>query len=248
MAQLFAGTSGFAYPQWKPRFYPEKLPQKRFLEYYATRLNTVEINYTFRHMPATATITAWAAATPPGFRFALKAHQQITHFRKLKDAAEPTEFFLGRLEPLRTAARLGPVLFQLPPYCRLDLDLLRDYLALLPADVRVAFEFRHESWLTDAVYQVLADRNVSLCVAESDRLVVPQVITADFVYFRLRKPEYTAEEVAGMRVRAQELVAAGKDTFVFFKHEETPEGALYAEQLRLGEGPDAVAPDSTTQA
>ncbi len=243
MAELFAGTSGFAYPQWKPAFYPEKLPQKRFLEHYATRLNAVEINYTFRHMPSTATLGAWVQATGPDFRFALKAHQQITHFRKLKDAAEPTRFFLDRLEPLRAAGRLGPLLFQLPPYSRLDLDLLRDYLPLLPADVRAAFEFRHESWLTDPVYQLLADRNVSLCLAESERLVVPPVVTADFVYFRLRKPEYTAEEVAGMRARALELVGQGRDAFVFFKHEETPDGALYAERL-LARAPGAGVSDS----
>lgn len=231
MAQLFAGTSGFAYPQWKPRFYPEAVPQKRFLEHYATRLNAVEINYTFRHMPNTTTLASWAAASPAGFRFALKAHQQITHFRKLKDAAEPTQFFLGRLAPLREADRLGPVLFQLPPYLRKDVDLLRDYLAVLPPELRAAFEFRHASWLSDEVYRLLADRNISLCVAESDQLVVPEVITADFVYFRLRKPDYTPDEVAATRERAQELVAAGKDVFVFYKHEDTPEGALNAEQL-----------------
>ncbi len=241
MAQLFAGTSGLAYPQWKPRFYPEAVPQKRFLEHYATRLNAVEINYTFRHMPNLATLASWAAATPAGFRFALKAHQQITHFRKLKDAAEPTAFFLGRLAPLREAGRLGPVLFQLPPYLRQDLALLRDYLALLPPDLRAAFEFRHASWLADEVYALLAKRNISLCVAESDQLVVPEVITADFVYFRLRKPEYTSDEVAATRERARELVAAGKDVFVFYKHEDTPEGALNAEQLlgRAGAGTPA---------
>ncbi len=241
MAQLFAGTSGFAYPQWKPRFYPEKVPQKRFLEHYATRLNAVEINYTFRHMPQTATLTSWAAATGPGFRFALKAHQQITHFRKLKDAAEPTAFFLGRLEPLRAAERLGPVLFQLPPYLRKDVDLLGDYLDLLPPDLRAAFEFRHESWLSDDVYRLLADRNISLCGAESDQLVVPEVITADFVYFRLRKQDYTPDEVSATRERAQELVAGGKDVFVFYKHEDTPEGALNAEQLLAGAGEGAAA-------
>jgi uncharacterized protein YecE (DUF72 family) len=231
MAQLYAGTSGFAYPQWKPGFYPEKLPQKRFLEHYATRLNAVEINYTFRHMPATATLESWAAATPEGFRFALKAHQSITHFRKLKDAAEPTGFFLGRLEPLRAAGRLGPVLFQLPPYLRCDLPLLTDYLQLLPGDLRAAFEFRHESWLTEAVFALLRERNVSLCLAESDQLVIPEVITADLVYFRLRKQDYTADEVAATRARAQELVAGGRDVFVFYKHEDTPEGALNAERL-----------------
>lgn len=237
MAQLFAGTSGFAYPNWKPGFYPRDLPQKKFLEHYATRLNSVEINYTFRRMPAAGTLAGWAAATPAGFRFALKANQRITHFQKLKDAAQPTAYFLGALDPLRAAGRLGPVLFQLPPYLRCDVELLRDYLTLLPADVRTAFEFRHESWLVEPVYQVLAERNVSLCVAESDRLTVPQVVTADFVYFRLRKPEYGPDEIATMRTRARDLVGGGKDVFVFFKHEDTPDGALCAEQL-LGTSAD----------
>ena len=125
MARLFAGTSGFAYPSWKPRFYPQELPQKKFLEHYATRLNAVEINYTFRRMPAAATLATWAGATPAGFRFALKANQRITHFQKLRDAAEPTRYFLGVLEPLRASDRLGPVLFQLPPQLRCDPALLR---------------------------------------------------------------------------------------------------------------------------
>jgi len=241
MAQLFAGTSGFAFPAWKPGFYPEGLPQKRFLEHYAGRLNAVEINYTFRRMPSPATVSGWVAATPPGFRFAPKAHQQITHFRKLRDVEQPTRFFLERLEPLGAAGRLGPVLFQLPPYLRCDVELLRDFLALLPPEVRAAFEFRHESWLSDAVYRLLAERNISLCVAESDEFTVPEVITADFVYFRLRRSDYTPDEVAGMRARARELVAAGKDVLVFFKHEETPEGALNAEQL-LAPDPRALTP------
>ena len=237
MAQLFAGTSGFAYPNWKPGFYPRDLPQKKFLEHYATRLNSVEINYTFRRMPAAGTLAGWAAATPAGFRFALKANQRITHFQKLKDAAQPTAYFLGALDPLRAASRLGPVLFQLPPYLRCDIELLREYLTLLPADVRTAFEFRHESWLIEPVYQLLAGRNVSLCLAESDKLTVPQVVTADFVYFRLRKPEYGPDEIATMRTRARDLVGGGKDVFVFFKHEDTPDGALCAEQL-LGTSAD----------
>ncbi len=237
MAQLFAGTSGFAYPNWKPGFYPRDLPQKKFLEHYATRLNSVEINYTFRRMPAAGTLAGWAAATPAGFRFALKANQRITHFQKLKDAAQPTAYFLGALDPLRAAGRLGPVLFQLPPYLRCDVELLRDYLTLLPADVRTAFEFRHESWLVEPVYRLLAERNVSLCLAESDKLTVPQVVTADFVYFRLRKPEYGPDEIATMRTRARDLVGGGKDVFVFFKHEDTPDGALCAEQL-LGTSAD----------
>lgn len=231
MAGLFAGTSGFAYPSWKPRFYPQDLPQRRFLEHYATRLNAVEINYTFRRMPARPTLVGWAEATPPGFRFALKANQRITHFQKLRDAAEPTRYFLSLLEPLRAGDRLGPVLFQLPPQLRCDPELLRDYLELLPAELRAAFEFRHESWLNEAVYTLLAERNICLCLAESDHLVVPAVITADFVYFRLRKPEYTVEDVTAARERALELVGGGKDVFVFYKHEDTPDGALNAERL-----------------
>lgn len=241
MAQLYAGTSGFAYPQWKPGFYPDKLPQKKFLEHYASRLNAVEINYTFRRMPKPDTLAAWAGATPPGFVFALKANQRITHFQKLRDAQDSTAYFLNAIEPLRAAGRLGPVLFQLPPYLRCDVDLLRDFLPLLPSGLRVAFEFRHESWLTEEVFQVLADRNVSLCLAESEKLTIPSVITADFVYFRLRKPQYTADEVAAMRARALELVAGGKDALVFFKHEESPEGALYAEQLLRAKA-DAAGP------
>jgi len=237
MAQLFAGTSGFAYPNWKPRFYPEDLPQKKFLQYYASRLNSVEINYTFRRMPAAATLAGWVEATPHGFLFCLKAHQRITHMARLKNAAGPTEIFLRAIDPLRAARRLGPVLFQLPPQIRCDAGLLGDYLALLPADVRFAFEFRHESWLNDTVYALLADRNISLCLAESEKLEVPEVITADFAYFRLRKPEYTAKDLRSIQARCRDLLADGRDLFVFFKHEDEPDGALYAEQV-LRASPD----------
>ena len=234
MPQVFAGTSGFAYPNWKPRFYPEKLPASKFLEYYASRLNSVEVNYTFRRLPSAATLEKWVAATPSSFRFALKAHQRITHFQQLKNSGEFTAAFLGAIEPLRSARRLGPVLFQLPPTLGCDLALLQDYLRLLPSDIRYAFEFRHESWLGDSVYRLLAERNVSLCVAESEKIEVPKVFTANFVYFRLRKPEYSPEDLAGIRRQVEAVAESGKDVFVFFKHEEEPEGALYAEQVLAG--------------
>ena len=125
MAQLFAGTSGFAYPGWKPRFYPEKLPAKKFLEHYSRRLNAVEINYTFRRLAALSTLTAWVEATPPGFLFAPKANMRITHIQKLKDAAASTALFLKTIDPLRSARRLGPILFQLPPALRLDAAVIR---------------------------------------------------------------------------------------------------------------------------
>jgi uncharacterized protein YecE (DUF72 family) len=237
MAHLFAGTSGFAYPQWKPAFYPQDVPQKKFLEHYATRLNAVEINYTFRRMPAAATLENWAGATPSGFLFCLKAHQRITHIRRLKNAGEATEAFLKAIDPLRSARKLGPVLFQLPPQMKADSALLAGFLDLLPRDLRFAFEFRHPSWLNDEIYRLLEARNACLCLAESEKLEMPRAITADFVYFRLRKPDYTPADLAVIGDQCRELLGAGKDLFVFFKHEETPEGALYGEGLlrRLAE-------------
>jgi len=231
MAQLYTGTSGFAYPSWRPRFYPEKLPEKKFLEHYASRLNCVEINYTFRRLPAAATLENWVKSTPAGFCFACKANQRITHILRLKNADAALELFLRMIDPLRSARRLGPILFQLPPAVKYDSALLNDFLTLLPADLRFSMEFRHASWLQDSVYDSLRRRNVSLCVAESEKLEIPEVITADFVYYRLRKPEYTQEERKSIAERAKELLAQGKDLYLFFKHEQTPEGALYAEEL-----------------
>lgn len=236
MAHLFAGTSGFAYPQWKPHFYPEDVPQKKFLDYYASRLNSVEINYTFRRMPAATTLENWVRSTPAGFVFCLKAHMRITHVRRLKDAGEATEIFLKAIDPLRSARRLGPILFQLPPQFKSDPVVLADFLPLLPNDMRFAFEFRHPSWLNDEVYRLLQDHKVSLCLAESEKLEVPHVVTANFVYFRLRMPEYTDADLAEIDGKCRELLGTGKDLFVFFKHEETPEGALYAERLLRSSG------------
>ncbi len=231
MAQLFAGTSGFAYPGWKPRFYPAKLPAKKFLEHYSRRLNAVEINYTFRRLAALSTLTAWVEATQPGFVFAPKANMRITHIQKLKDAAASTELFLKSIDPLRSARRLGPILFQLPPTLRSDLPLLSEFLARLPDDLRYTFEFRHVSWLGEPTYKVLADHNIALCAAESEKLETPEVVTADFIYYRLRKPEYSPEDRTQIKAAAQRMLADGKDVFLFFKHEDTPEGALYAEEM-----------------
>jgi uncharacterized protein YecE (DUF72 family) len=239
MATLYAGTSGFAYPAWKPDFYPAKLPANQFLKHYATRLNCVEINYTFRRLPAAATLASWVEATPAGFVFAVKANQRITHILRLKNAEQATEVFLNAIDPLRTSRRLGPVLFQLPPNLKCDAGLLRAYLDLLPQGMRYAIEFRHPSWLVEEVYDMLRGRNISLCVAESERLEVPEVITADFVYYRLRKPDYTADDIETLAARAKELLAGGRDLYLMFKHEETPEGARHAEALLQKAGPAA---------
>jgi uncharacterized protein YecE (DUF72 family) len=230
MAQIYSGTSGFAYTSWKPDFYPAKLPAKQFLKHYATRLNAVEINYTFRQLPSATTLENWVNATPEGFVFACKAHQRITHILRLKEH-EFTPAFFRAIDPLRVTRRLGPVLFQLPPNFKADVGLLTAFLDKLPADIRYAFEFRNKSWLTDEVYKLLESHGVALCLAESEKLEIPQVITAGFVYSRLRKEDYTPEERREIADRVRTMLAGGRDVYVFFKHEETPAGALYAEEL-----------------
>jgi uncharacterized protein YecE (DUF72 family) len=228
---VFTGTSGFAYPAWKPAFYPKNVPSKNFLAHYASKLNSVEINYTYRQLPKATTLEGWVNATPDGFVFAPKAHMKLTHILRLKNAAEFTEIFLRAIDPLRSARRLGPILYQLPPNLKCDLGLLNDYLALLPPDLRFAFEFRHESWLTDSVYELLAKHHACLCLAESDKLEVPKVFTANFAYFRLRKGDYSIEDRQKIAAQVRELSEAGRDVYVFFKHEDDPAGALYAQEL-----------------
>jgi|SRR6185437_8008182 len=230
MASLFTGTSGFAYSAWKPDFYPPKVPQKDFLKHYATRLNAVEINYTFRQLPSASTLENWVSATPDGFVFALKAHQQITHILRLKES-EFTQVFFRVIDPLRATRRLGPVLFQLPPNFKADIPVLAAFLEKLPEDLRCAFEFRNKTWLVDEVYKLLEQRGVALCLAESEKFEVPEVLTAGFVYARLRKPDYTAEDRAEIAQRARRLMDDGRDVYAFFKHEESPAGAIYAEEL-----------------
>lgn len=231
MAQLYVGTSGWAYPSWKPDFYPEKLAQKKFLSFYASQLNAVEVNYTFRQLVKETTVLNWLVETPEHFRFTIKAHQVLTHIKRLKSADEFLKRFLGTLEALERAKRLGPLLFQLPPNFKADQATLAEFLSSLPRAVRAAFEFRHDSWLTDATWSTLHERNIALCVAETEERNTPDVVTADYAYYRYRKPTYTAEERKAMVARIQEHLVAGRDVFAYFKHEETPEGVLYAVDL-----------------
>ena len=231
MAQLFVGTSGWAYPSWKPEFYPEKLAQKKFLGYYATRLNTVEVNFTFRQLVKESTIQNWIQETPSHFRLGIKAHQVITHIKRLKGAEDFVPRFLATIEPLAAAGKLGPVLFQLPPNLKADAGLLKDFLALLPRTLPAAFEFRHESWFSDSTWELLRSRGAALCVAETEERTTPDVVTAASAYYRFRRPTYTGEERRAMVARVKEHLAEGRDVFAYFKHEETPEGALYAVDL-----------------
>ena len=231
MAQLFAGTSGWAYAGWKPDFYPAKLAQKKFLSHYGTQLNTVEVNFTFRQLVKESTLNNWIADTPAHFRFSVKAHQMITHIKRLKGVEDFLPRFLTSIEPLARAGKLGPILFQLPPNLKFDAALLKDFLAQLPRTLHAAFEFRNASWFVDETWMLLRDRNVALCVAESETMASPDVTTADFAYYRFRKASYPAEERAAMLKTLGAHRAQGRNVYAYFKHEETPEGAIYAREL-----------------
>jgi uncharacterized protein YecE (DUF72 family) len=230
MSAVYAGTSGWSYAQWKPAFYPAKLASAKFLSYYATRLNTVEVNYTFRRFPTAKLLAGWVATTPGGFRFAMKAHQSITHIKRLKEAKESVEHFSEALEPLRDAGRLGPVLFQLPPFLKRDPARLADFLGALPQGLQAAFEFRHESWFDHGIYALLRQAKAALCQAESEKLETPYVQTAAFAYLRLRKEDYSPQARKQLAEKVAQLKQAG-EVFVYFKHEDSPDGALYAEEL-----------------
>ena len=225
--ELHIGTSGWSYPSWKPAFFPENCPAKRFLEYHSTQLNAVELNATFRRMPSASAIAGWVNATTPEFRFAAKAHQSITHFKRLKDADDSLRFFLQSMEPMRQSGKLGPILLQVPPNLQADASLLEKFVQHLPGVYRFAFEFRHPSWFSEAVYNILKSRNVALCWAESEKITTPRVSTADFLYYRFRLPEFSAAQLETIADELREQAKA-REVFAFFKHEEQPESALNA--------------------
>lgn len=231
MARLSIGTSGWAYPSWKPDFYPQKLAAAKFLSYYATQLTSVEVNLTFRQLLKETTAAKWLAETPSEFTFAIKAHQVITHIKRLKNAAEFLARFVSTLNGLAEGGRLGPVLFQLPPNLEADPGLLASFLAPLPKGLPAAFEFRHPSWFADEIFSLLVEHGRALCVAETEERVTPDVVTAGFCYYRYRKPEYSPAERRAMVARIHEHLSSGRDVFAYFKHEETPQGALYAREL-----------------
>jgi uncharacterized protein YecE (DUF72 family) len=231
MAQLHAGTSGWAYAGWKPDFYPAKLAQKNFLQYYSTQLNTVEVNFTFRQLVKETTIAKWIVETPANFRFGIKAHQVITHIKRLKKTEDFLPRFISTIVPLAEAGKMGPILFQLPPNMKADVAVLEEFLGVVPRGVTAAFEFRHESWFTDQIFDLLRKHNRALCVAETEERVTPDVVTADFAYYRYRKPEYSAEERKQMVGQLRKHLGVGRDVYAYFKHEETPQGAIYAVEV-----------------
>ena len=226
---IWVGTSGYNYPEWKGSFYPEKLPAAKMLPYYAERLSTVEINYTYYRTPSSKVLAGWDAATPERFRLTLKAPKRITHLARLKDCADVLQYFV------KTAATLGPKLgvlfFQLPPNLKQDLALFDAFLADLPPGVVAAFEFRHGSWLNDALYRRLEARNLALCVADSETMATPVTITADHAYFRLRDEGYTPADIDRWAQTIRDETARCRDVYVYFKHEEAGKGPQFARRL-----------------
>jgi len=226
--RIYIGTSGFSYAPWRGSFYPEKLPATKMLAYYAERLDAVEINNTFYRMPAPDMLAKWAAETPATFQFALKSPRRITHEKKLADVADS----LTRLREAATTLgeRLGPVLFQLPPFMKKDLPRLQAFVAQLPPGLRATMEFRHASWFAPDVYEALRARDVALCLAESEDLATPVEETSTWGYLRLRRQDYDDAALAtwAERVKAR----AWQSAYVFFKHEDEGVGPKLAAKLR----------------
>jgi uncharacterized protein YecE (DUF72 family) len=225
---VYVGTSGYNYPEWRGTFYPEKFSTAKMLGYYAERFRTVEINYTFYRMPTEKLLAGWAAGTPEGFTFTLKAPRRITHDAKLQRCEDLLESFCTAARTL--GPKLGVLLFQLPPNFQKDASVLRAFLALLPDGTRAAFEFRHLSWFESDVFGALKARNVALCVADSEKLHAPVEVTADYGYFRLRDEGYQQPDIERWAQTIRDLNGAN-DVFVYFKHEEQGLGPDFARRL-----------------
>jgi uncharacterized protein YecE (DUF72 family) len=226
---VWVGTSGYNYPEWKGSFYPETLPAAKMLPYYAEHFATVEINYTFYRMPTETIVDGWNRATPERFALTLKAPKRITHDARLKNCAERVQQFLDAAATL--GPKLGALLFQLPPNLKKDIALLEAFLETFPPHVRAAFEFRHESWFDDAVYDRLRAKGMALCIADSEKLSTPLVRTGSFGYYRLRDEGYTPEHIARWADTIRQDAAEGREVFVYFKHEEEGKGPEFARLL-----------------
>lgn len=229
MPRYRVGTSGYNYPEWKGAFYPEKFPQKKMLPYYAERLDTVEINYTFYRLPTERLLAGWSAVTPDGFRFTLKAPRRITHEARLGDCGEITRAFCNAAVTL--GDKLGALLFQLPPSFRRNDDVLAQFLDTLPSGARAAFEFRHASWHAAPVADLLTERGAALCIADSERMRTPLHVTARHGYFRLRDQGYDDADLARWAEAIAGSTGGCEDVYVYFKHEERGAGPTFARRL-----------------
>jgi len=226
---IWIGTSGFQYAEWKGTFYPEDLSTAKMLPFYAERLSTTEVNYTFRRIPSAKTIQGWWDATPERFKFSLKAPQKVTHFAKLRNCGDTLRYFCQVISDLES--KLGVVLFQLPPAFKKDAPLLGAFLEDFPPGMRAAFEFRHSSWFDDEVFELLKNKNVALCLADSEKLATPVTVTSDYGYLRLRREDYQDADVARWAETIKAQKESWSDAFVYFKHEESGMGPKLATQL-----------------
>lgn len=229
MAGIWIGTSGYSYKEWRPSFYPADLPEKKFLGYYASQFNSVEINSSFYRMPSAKTIDAWRSATGADFRFALKAPQQITHREQLRLPSRSLDYLLQVVSGLEP--RLGLLLYQLPPFFRSDVGRLESFLAALPRGVRSAFEFRHESWRQPETYDVLRRSGAALCIHDTDEDTTPLEITAPFTIVRLRRSHYDEKLRERWQRRIRAWAAGGVDVFAYIKHEDNPDAPRIAREF-----------------
>src|SRR6266849_850612 len=234
MPNALVGCSGWSYTTWRPKFYPEGMKSKDFLAFYAAKFATIEINYTFNHLPTEKNVATWLGATDETFVFGLKASQLITHRAQLREPASTLPPFFERARLL--GKRLGPILFQTPPWVKRDDDRLAMFLAALPRDVRCVLEVRERSWYTPEVYELLHAANVALVHAEGEKAPSPIETlgtTADFAYSRLRNRDgYTDDAVDAWAARIRVLLDSGKDVYAYFRHDEDGSNALSAERLR----------------
>ena len=237
MSNIFVGTSGYNYPEWKGSFYPADLAAAKMLPYYAARFPTVEINYTFYRMPSVQLLAGWIKQVPKAFRFTLKAPRRITHDAKLVNCEALTAQFCLAAGTL--GDQLGALLFQLPPSLKKDLPRLDAFLDTLPPKAPAAFEFRHPSWFDAEVFAHLRDRGRTLCVADSEKLETPLEVTADMAYFRLRDEGYQAGDIEQWATKIEALRSRCSDIYVYFKHEEQGLGPAFARQLMKQLGLDA---------
>jgi uncharacterized protein YecE (DUF72 family) len=227
--RLFVGTSGFGYDAWKGRFYPKDIRAKDMLAYYASRFSSVEINYTFRSLLSPKAVATWIAATPETFVFALKAHMRVTHSLALEDARKAAGLFAQAAAPL--GARTGPVLIVLPKRVETDRDALAVYLDMLPKQFRYALEFEHAKW--DDVRPLVESRGMGRCVSDTDEAAAPEdaIASGEFAYLRLRRSNYGKADLARWARRIGAALAAGRDVYCYFRHEDTASGPRFAEGL-----------------
>ena len=233
--KIWIGTSGWHYPYWREVFYPPKMQPRDYMDYYLRFFRTVEVNNSFYRLPSPETFTAWGASVPDDFTFAVKGSRFITHMKKLKDPQQSLERFLHNVGFLEN--KLGPILFQLPPTWKLNYERLKDFVEALPTYHRYTFEFRHPSWYSEQVYELLQQHNIAFCIYELAMHLSPIQLTTDFVYVRLHGPggkyqgSYSDSVLQEWADQAREWKEQGKDVYIYFDNDQNAYAAFNAQTL-----------------